>query len=130
MLWPYLKIWDWDLIFGNAVRAISSPGVRSPWIVGNSGYASAVLVRVVQNILIELYILFINDFFSTLSKDDIKTQIQLTQLLLVQAEYWDTYDYVNETNTMVAEIERANRVHKLHVTLKLNESSDQGTIHN
>ena len=48
----------------------------------------------------------------------------------MQAEYWDTYDYVNETNTMVAEIERANRVHKLHVTLKLNESSDQGTIHN
>ena len=29
MLRPYLKIWDWDLIFGHAVRAISSPGVRS-----------------------------------------------------------------------------------------------------
>ena len=26
----YLKIWDWDLIFGRAVKAISSPGVRSP----------------------------------------------------------------------------------------------------
>ena len=22
MLWPYLKIWDWDLIFGHAVKAI------------------------------------------------------------------------------------------------------------
>ena len=30
MLWPYLKIWDWDLIFGRAVKAIFSPGVRSP----------------------------------------------------------------------------------------------------
>ena len=30
MLWPYLKIWDWDLIFGRAVKVISSPGVRSP----------------------------------------------------------------------------------------------------
>ena len=30
MLWPYQKIWDWDLIFGRAVKAISSPGVRSP----------------------------------------------------------------------------------------------------
>jgi hypothetical protein len=30
MLWPYLKIWDWDLIFGRAVKAISSLGVRSP----------------------------------------------------------------------------------------------------
>ena len=30
MLRPYLKIWDWDLIFGRAVKAISSPGVRSP----------------------------------------------------------------------------------------------------
>ena len=30
MLWPYLKIWDWDLIFGRAVKAISSSGVRSP----------------------------------------------------------------------------------------------------
>ena len=24
------KIWDWDLIFSHAVKAISSPGVRSP----------------------------------------------------------------------------------------------------
>ena len=30
MLRPYLKIWDWDLIFDRAVKAISSPGVRSP----------------------------------------------------------------------------------------------------
>ena len=30
MLWPYLKIWEWELIFGRAVKAISSPGVRSP----------------------------------------------------------------------------------------------------
>ena len=27
---PYLKIWDWDWIFGRAVKAISSLGVRSP----------------------------------------------------------------------------------------------------
>ena len=27
---PYLKIWEWELIFGRAVKAISSPGVRSP----------------------------------------------------------------------------------------------------
>ena len=32
MLWPYLKIWEWELIFGRAVKAISSPGVRSPWV--------------------------------------------------------------------------------------------------
>ena len=31
MLRPYLNIWDWDLIFGRAVKEISSPGVRSPW---------------------------------------------------------------------------------------------------
>ena len=31
MLWPHLKIWDWDWIFGRAVKAISSLGVRSPW---------------------------------------------------------------------------------------------------
>ena len=30
MLRPYLKIWDWDLIFGREVNAISSLGVRSP----------------------------------------------------------------------------------------------------
>ena len=29
MLRPYLKLWDW--IFGRAVKAISSLGVRSPW---------------------------------------------------------------------------------------------------
>ena len=25
-----LKIWEWKLIFGRAMKAISSPGVRSP----------------------------------------------------------------------------------------------------
>jgi hypothetical protein len=33
MLRPYLKIWDWDLIFDHAVKAISSLGVRSPWFI-------------------------------------------------------------------------------------------------
>ena len=31
MLRPYLRIWDWDWIFGRAVKAIFSLGVRSPW---------------------------------------------------------------------------------------------------
>ena len=30
MLLPYLKFWDWDWIFGHAVKATSSLGVRSP----------------------------------------------------------------------------------------------------
>ena len=30
MLRPYLQIWEWVLIFGRAVKAISSPCVRSP----------------------------------------------------------------------------------------------------
>ena len=33
MLRPYLQIWEWELIFGRAVKAISSLGVRSPWQV-------------------------------------------------------------------------------------------------
>ena len=33
MLRPYLKIWDWDWIFGRAVKAIFSLGVRSPWLI-------------------------------------------------------------------------------------------------
>ena len=32
MLRPYLYIWDWEMIFGRAVKAISSPGVRSPCV--------------------------------------------------------------------------------------------------
>ena len=31
MLRPYLKIWEWEWIFGRAVKAISSLGVRRPW---------------------------------------------------------------------------------------------------
>ena len=31
ILRPYLKIWDWDWIFGRTVKAISSLGVRSSW---------------------------------------------------------------------------------------------------
>ena len=30
MLWPYLKIWEWEWIFGCAVKAISSLGIHSP----------------------------------------------------------------------------------------------------
>ena len=30
MLPPYLKIWEWEWIFGRAVKAVSSLGVRSP----------------------------------------------------------------------------------------------------
>ena len=29
MLWPYLKILEWELTFGRGVKAISSPGVRN-----------------------------------------------------------------------------------------------------
>ena len=32
ILWLYLKIWDWDLLFGRAVKTISSPGVPSPCV--------------------------------------------------------------------------------------------------
>ena len=32
MLRVYLEIWDWDWIFSRAVKAISSLGVRSPWV--------------------------------------------------------------------------------------------------
>ena len=32
MLWPNQKIWEWELIFGHAVKAISSLGIRSPWV--------------------------------------------------------------------------------------------------
>ena len=31
MLRPYLKLWDWDWIFGRAVKAMGSLGVHSPW---------------------------------------------------------------------------------------------------
>ena len=30
MLWPYLKIWEWEWIFGRSVKAISSLGVCTP----------------------------------------------------------------------------------------------------
>ena len=33
MLWLHLKIWDWDGIFGHAVKEISSLGIRSPCIL-------------------------------------------------------------------------------------------------
>ena len=33
MLRPYLKIWEWEWIFGRAVKTVSSLGVRSPWLI-------------------------------------------------------------------------------------------------
>ena len=34
MLQPYLNIWEWEWIFGCAVKTISSLSVRSPWTKG------------------------------------------------------------------------------------------------
>ena len=36
MLLRYLKIWEWELIFGRAVKAIFAPGVRCPWYLCTS----------------------------------------------------------------------------------------------
>ena len=33
MLPPYLKIWEWEWIFGRVVKANASQSVRSPWIL-------------------------------------------------------------------------------------------------
>ena len=41
MLPQYLKIWDWDWIFGRAVKAISSLGVRSPCCNSSCRYSPA-----------------------------------------------------------------------------------------
>ena len=47
----------------------------------------------------------------------------MARAFLIKQGYWGELEYLNETNTMVAEIERSNRVHILHVTLTLNETS-------
>ena len=48
LLWLYFKIWDWDWIFGRAVKAISSLGVRSPWVDISS--VSWVNIKVISRI--------------------------------------------------------------------------------
>ena len=45
MLQPYLKIWEWELIFGGTVKVISSPGVRSPC---SSQYTNKTVMRIWQ----------------------------------------------------------------------------------
>ena len=46
MLRPYLKIWEREWIFGRAVKAISSPGVRSPCTVlcGLKSYSPSIFL--------------------------------------------------------------------------------------
>ena len=34
ILWLYLKIWDWDWIFGRVVKVISCLGIHSLWFQG------------------------------------------------------------------------------------------------
>ena len=50
MLRPYLKIWDWDLIFGSALKTISSLGIPS-------------LCTKTTNIRTVLWNIFLNCFF-------------------------------------------------------------------
>ena len=64
MLWPYLKILDWDLIFGRAVKAISSPGVRSPWQVSSK---AARAVRFVNFWKINMAITFLAPIHNSIS---------------------------------------------------------------
>ena len=40
MLPPYLKIWEWEWIFGRAVKDVSSLGVRSPCLHINTNVLS------------------------------------------------------------------------------------------
>ena len=42
MLWPYLKIWEWEWIFSRAVKAISSQGVRSSWLKPKCNFCDSV----------------------------------------------------------------------------------------
>ena len=49
MLWPYLKIWDWDWIFGHAVKAISSLGVHSLWVAAHLKVVNRNIYRLVQS---------------------------------------------------------------------------------
>ena len=51
MLQPYLKIWDRDLIYGRAVKAVSLPGVRCPW-----RHRCVVDLRQRLNTIIEAYV--------------------------------------------------------------------------
>ena len=49
MLRPYLKILDWDWIFGRAVKAISSLGVRSPCPRDQENSTSTYVLTLVWN---------------------------------------------------------------------------------
>ena len=54
MLWPYLKIWEWDLIFGRALKAISSLGIPTLCFLLNVFFSTVAVhkntVRLIGNI--------------------------------------------------------------------------------
>jgi hypothetical protein len=69
MLRPYLKIWQWEWIFGRAVKAISSLCVRSPWSKpkvgntnGNRGLLDSIhLLNFMVHIRVDLLVKMSND---------------------------------------------------------------------
>ena len=63
MLLPYLKILEWEWIFGHPVKAVSSLGVRSPWLNG----LHKVLRRVIGTLLWKMNL--------TLKKSCLKIQL-------------------------------------------------------
>ena len=60
MLRLYLKIWVWELTFGHAVKAISSPGVRSQW----SGVWRRTAHRPKPSVLLRPFFCTVNDDFN------------------------------------------------------------------
>ena len=60
ILWRYLKIWEWEWIFGRAVKAISSLGVRSPWLLLRR---NAFTNYVGQDKVCRLFLITVKEFF-------------------------------------------------------------------
>ena len=76
----YLKIWEWDWIFGRAVKTISSPGVCSPWLLLFNSYQDY-LVNISELWKVHTVDSNLSSFFLNAKLKSVECKIEITIVL-------------------------------------------------
>ena len=92
MLRPYIKNWEWEWIFGRAVKTISSPGEHSLCL---KGYLWNILSNV-QDILSPTAIHYIRDQLLKLTLEWLQRGPIFKWFIKIITEVWKSFENLNE----------------------------------
>ena len=92
MLRPHIKIWDWDWIFGHAVKALFSLGVRSPCTTWSQ--ASTSLFTIFRNYALASIFIFRAGALAPLLHNGVKSLLRFCLIIVLWnfLKWWTRID--------------------------------------